>query len=179
MSLSRKIAAALDENTRAYILPCAVTVEDGPNRLTLNLTALDTVGVAFDRPRIRRDRPARWSSEALKAWGERLAARVTYLMEPLRSSRSTPAAARSRSAASRPTARAEQRGFYEVRLFRQGTLRMERYVFDDATRQRRRTALPAHPRSRRTPGRRHRRQRVVKPAALGGRSSDGRIPDFG
>ena len=48
MSLSQKIAAALDENTRAYVLPCAVTVEDGPNRLTLNLTALDTVGVAFD-----------------------------------------------------------------------------------------------------------------------------------
>ena len=35
MSLSQKIAAALDENTRAYTLPCTVTVEDGPNRLTL------------------------------------------------------------------------------------------------------------------------------------------------
>ena len=46
MSLSRKIAAALDENTRAYILPCPVTVESAPNRLTLNLTALDSVGVA-------------------------------------------------------------------------------------------------------------------------------------
>ena len=29
MSLSQKIAAAIDENTRAYVLPCAVTVEDG------------------------------------------------------------------------------------------------------------------------------------------------------
>ena len=47
MSLSKKIAAALDENTRAYVMPCTVTVEDSPHRLTLNLTALDTVGLAF------------------------------------------------------------------------------------------------------------------------------------
>ena len=59
MSLSQKIAAALDENTRAYVLPCPVTVEDGPNRLTLNLTALDTVGVAFDSLEFVDDRPAR------------------------------------------------------------------------------------------------------------------------
>ena len=41
MNPSRKIAAALDENTRVYVLPCSVTVEDAPNRFTLNLTALD------------------------------------------------------------------------------------------------------------------------------------------
>ena len=47
MSLSKKIADALDENTKAYVLPCTVTVEDSPSRLTLDLTALDTVGLAF------------------------------------------------------------------------------------------------------------------------------------
>ena len=47
MSLSQKIAAALDENTEAYVLPCAVTVEDGPNRLALHLTALDPVGAGL------------------------------------------------------------------------------------------------------------------------------------
>ena len=48
MSLSKKIAAALDENTRAYVMPCTVTVDgDGPQRVTLHLTALDTVGLAF------------------------------------------------------------------------------------------------------------------------------------
>ena len=39
-----------------------------------------------------------------------------------------------------PTARGDQRGFYEVRLFRQGTLRLERFAFDEATRQRQPTA---------------------------------------
>ena len=59
MSLSKKIAAALDENTKAYVLPCTVTVEDGPHRLTLHLTALDTVGLAFSVARVRHIEPCR------------------------------------------------------------------------------------------------------------------------
>jgi len=139
MSLSRKIAAALDENTRAYVLPCPVTVEDPPNRLTLNLTALDSVGVAFDSLEFVTTDRQDWSSEALNAWGERLAARVTYLLEPLRVLEIDAGGGEVQIRSQSPTSRADQRGFYEVRLFRQGTLRMERYVFDDATRQRRRT----------------------------------------
>ena len=84
MNPSRKIAAALDENTRAYVLPCSVTVEDAPNRFTLNLTALDSVGVAFDNLDFVTTDRQDWSSAALNAWGERLAARVTYLLEPLK-----------------------------------------------------------------------------------------------
>ena len=37
-----------------------------------------------------------------------------------------------------PTTRDDQRSYYEVRLFKQGTLRMERSTFDEATRRRRR-----------------------------------------
>ena len=36
-----------------------------------------------------------------------------------------------------PTPRADQRAYYEMRLFRQGSLRMERFAFDETTRQRR------------------------------------------
>ena len=36
-----------------------------------------------------------------------------------------------------PTARNAERGYYEMRLFRQGLLRMQRFTFDEATRQRR------------------------------------------
>ena len=59
MSLSQKIAAALDETTTVHVLPCAVTVEDGPHRLTLHLTALDPVGVAFDALEFATTEPAR------------------------------------------------------------------------------------------------------------------------
>jgi hypothetical protein len=139
MSLSQKIAAALDENTRAYTLPCAVTVEDGPNRLTLNLTALDTVGVAFDSLEFATANRTDWSSDALKAWGERLAARVTYFLEPLKVLEIDAGGGEVQIRSQSPTSRAEQRGFYEVRLFKQGTLRMERFVYSDATRKRQRT----------------------------------------
>ena len=63
MSLSKKIAAALDENTKAYVLPCTVTVEDSPNRLTLNLTALDTVGLAFSTMEFANTSRTEWSSK--------------------------------------------------------------------------------------------------------------------
>ena len=33
---------------RSTRLPCEVSVEEGSHRLTLHLTALDTVGLAFD-----------------------------------------------------------------------------------------------------------------------------------
>ncbi|MGC8640516.1 MAG: hypothetical protein ACP5XB_11635 [Isosphaeraceae bacterium] len=137
MSPSRKIAAALDENTHAYVLPCTVTVEDGPNRFTLNLTALDSVGAAFDSLEFVTTDRQDWSSEALNAWGERLAARVTYLLEPLKVLEIDGGGGEVQIRSQSPSSRADQRGFYEVRLFRQGRLRMERYTFDDATRQRR------------------------------------------
>jgi hypothetical protein len=140
MSLSQKIAAATDENTRAYILPCAVTVEDGPNRLTLNLTALDTVGLAFDTLEFVATDRTLWSSDALRAWGERLAARVTYLLEPLKVIEIDAGGGEVQIRSQSPTARAHQRGFYEVRLYKQGSLRMERFVYNDATRERQRTS---------------------------------------
>jgi hypothetical protein len=138
MSLSRKIAAALDENTRAYIMPCSISVEDGPNRLGLELTALDAVGVAFDGLEFAATDRTDWSSEALNAWGRRLADRVTYLLEPLKVIEIDAGGGEVQVRSTAPTPRADQRGFYEVRLRRQGTLRLERFVFDDASRQRRR-----------------------------------------
>lgn len=140
MSLSPKIAAALDENTRAYVLPCTVTVEDGPNRLTLNLSALDAVGLAFDVLEFTTTDRQDWSSDALRAWGERLAGRVTYLLEPLKVIEIDAQGGEVQIRSQSPTPRAEQRGFYEVRLYKQGLLLMQRFVFDDATRQRRQTA---------------------------------------
>ncbi len=139
MSLSKKIAAALDENTKAYVLPCTVTVEDSPDRLTLHLTALDTVGVAFTALEFAATNRTSWTSEALKSWGDRLSARVTYLMEPLKVLEIDAGGGEVQIRSQNPTPRTEQRGYYEMRLFRNGSLRMERFVFDEATRQRRQT----------------------------------------
>jgi hypothetical protein len=136
MILSKKIAAALDENTKAYVLPCTVTVEDSPNRLTLHLTALDAVGLAFSSMEFANSSRTEWSSQALNEWAERLAKRVTYLMEPLKVIEVDSAGGEVQVRSQSPTPRADQRGYYEMRLFKNGSLRMERFAYDDGARQR-------------------------------------------
>ena len=59
MSLSKKIAAALDENTKAYVLPCTVTVDDGPNRVTLALDGTRYRRAGLLLARVRDDEPRR------------------------------------------------------------------------------------------------------------------------
>jgi hypothetical protein len=139
MTLSKKIAAALDENTKVHAPPCAVTVEEGPHRLTLHLSALDTVGVAFTALEYTTTSRPDWTPEALQAWGQRLAGRVTYLLEPLKVLEIDAAGGEVHIRSQSPTTREERRGYYDVRLFRRGSLRMERYAFDEATRERRAT----------------------------------------
>jgi hypothetical protein len=137
MSLSKKIAAALDENTKAYVLPCTVTVEDAPNKLTLHLTALDAVGLAFSPMEFASSTREEWSAQALKDWADRLTKRVTYLMEPLKVIEVDPAGGEVQVRSQSPTPRAEKRSYYEMRLFKSGTLRMERFAYDEAARERR------------------------------------------
>ncbi len=139
MSLSKKIAVALDENTKAYVLPCTVTVEDSPDRLTLHLAALDTVGLAFSTLEYANTSRSELTSDALREWGDRLTKRITYLMEPLKVVEVDDQGGEVQVRSQNPTPRADERGYYEMRLFRQGSLRMERMVFEAATRQRRPT----------------------------------------
>lgn len=134
MSLSRKIAAALDENTKVHALPARVAVEEGPHRLTLNLTALDTVGVAFASLEFATTSRPEWPSEALRDWGTRLAGRVTYLMEPLKVLEVDAAGGEVDIRSQSPTTRDEHRGYYQVRMFKSGALTMERRAFDGASR---------------------------------------------
>jgi hypothetical protein len=137
MSLSQKIAAALDARPDNGALPCDVTAEDEPNRLTLRLTASGPVGLAFDGLDFATAARAEWAPDDLEAWGRRIAARVTYLMEPLvvLEHDKTEGEVELRSHA--PTSRGDQRAYYELRLHRQGSLRLSRIAFDDAARRRR------------------------------------------
>ena len=137
MSLSQKIAAALDARPISGPLPCDVAVADGAHRLgLLNLTAAGPVGLAFTFLDFATTVRGEWPADDIKAWGDRIAARVTYLMEPLvmleRDLERGEVVLRSGS----PTPRAQQRAYYEVVLGRMGTFRLSRIVFDETTRQR-------------------------------------------
>ena len=113
-------------------MPCTVTVEDGPHRLTLA-----PHGPRHGRPGLLR----RWSSprRAGPSGPRRLSrsgatgssSRVTYLMEPLKVLEIDAGGGEVQIRSQSPTARDAERGYYEMRLFRQGILRMERFTFDE------------------------------------------------
>jgi hypothetical protein len=142
MTLSRKIAAALDENTRAYDLPCTVTVDEGQGRLTLKIAALDSVGVALDSLEYAATVPKEWTSQDLNAWGERLSGRLTYLMEPLKILEVDGGAGEVLLRSQEPSRRGDARNYYEIRLRRDGSCRVERVAFDEV--ERRRTPSRCH-----------------------------------
>ena len=85
------------------------------HRLALDLTAAGPVGLAFDALDFSPSRPAA-PADALRAWADRLAARVTYLMEPLVVLEHDPVAGEVDLRSQSPTARGELDAYYEVRL---------------------------------------------------------------
>jgi hypothetical protein len=136
MSLSQKIAAVVDAGPDAVAIPCDVAVEEGPLRLVLHVTATGPVGLAFDRLDFSTSDRPEWSTEALRGWGERLAARLTYLMEPLRVLEVDPQDGEVELRSQVPTLRNGSRSYYEIRLNRRGALRLTRVAFDEGTRKR-------------------------------------------
>jgi hypothetical protein len=139
MTLSPKIAAALDARSEGGAFPCDVSVADGPYRLSLHLTAAGSVGLAFASLDFAvADRPE-WTTEALRAWADRLSARLTYLMEPLVVLEVDAAEGEVELRSQSPTVRGGHRAYYEVRLSKQGTLRLGRTVYDETERRRRPT----------------------------------------
>lgn len=131
MSLSRKIAAALDE-LEGRDLPATAEVADGPHTLSLEVAAAAPVGLEAAGLTFRAPGPDRSLAE-LRAWGERVASRVTYLMEPLRVHEADEAGVEVALRSVQPTSRPGRRSFFEARLSREGTLRLGRYAVDEAT----------------------------------------------
>jgi hypothetical protein len=135
MTLSQKIAVALD-GPDTGTPPCDLVVEDGAHRLALRLTASGPVGLAFAALEIDAASRAVWSPASLKAWGDRIAARVTYLMEPLVVLEQDALAGEVAIRSHAPTARVDRRAFYEIRIGPAGTLHLARLGFDETTRRR-------------------------------------------
>ena len=135
MTLSRKIAAALDT-----IAPDAVTswaeAREGRHALSLHVTANGPVGLAFDALSFATEDAPELSAEALRAWADRLAARVTYLMEPLVVVELDPVAGVAELRSNAPTARGDLKSYYEIRLHNSGALGLSRVVFDESSRRR-------------------------------------------
>ena len=139
MSLSRKIVAAAEAAAGATPPP-PVVASEGVYSLALELETASPVGVSCRTVTFRVERDQPLTFDALRAWGDRVAARVTYLMEPLvpveADAQANELLLRSREPGRRPG----RRVYYEARLQAAGTLTLGRVQFDETTRQRR--ALP-------------------------------------
>ncbi len=140
MTLSRKIVDAVESPSGGADLPHSVEVEAGPMRLGLHLTAAGPVGIAFDGLDFAATSRPELGADALRAWGDRLSGRLTYLMEPLVVIEVDAEAGEAELRSRAPTPRGDLRSYYEVRLRREGTLHLRRVAFDDAAR--RRVAVP-------------------------------------
>jgi hypothetical protein len=137
MNLNQKIAVALDGTGNAA-LPCDVAIEESGHRLDLHLTASGPVGLAFESFDFTAAPGRDWTPALAKAWGDRVVARVTYLMEPLvvleQDALAGDVAIRSHA----PTARGEGRAYYEIQIDGAGDLHFARVAFDESIRRRRR-----------------------------------------
>src|SRR5262249_23075013 len=92
---------------------------------------------AFDTLEFASNARTEWAPEALRAWADRLAARINYLMEPLVVLEQDPVGGEVELRSQSPTARSGHRSFYELRVNRGGGVTLSRVSFDEATRQRR------------------------------------------
>jgi ribosomal protein S18 acetylase RimI-like enzyme len=136
MTLSPKIAAALD-GPDAGALPCDLVIEDDAHHLVLHLTASGPVGLAFGSLDFKSTAGRDSTPASLKTWGDRIAARVTYLMEPLVVLEQDRLAGEVEIRSHAPTIRGDNRAFYTIRIGAEGTLHLARTAFDESTRRRR------------------------------------------
>jgi hypothetical protein len=137
-SLSQRIAAALANLHLPAVVapPQSVSASEPPHHLDLDVRVASSVGVEIDRLEFRVDGPDRTLAE-LTAWADRLAARITYLMEPLVVLEVDPIGVEVELRSQAPTARGGLRSFYEARLNRSGRLWVVRQTFDPVSRTRR------------------------------------------
>ncbi len=137
MSLSRKIVAAVEAAAHAGATsPLPVTATEGPHSLTLDVETASPIGVSCHAVTFHVDRAQPLPLDALRAWGERIAARVTYLMEPLIPIEADAIAVEVLLRSKKPGQRPQRRVYYEARLQAAGNLTIGRVEFDETTRQR-------------------------------------------
>jgi len=130
--LNRKIADALDGGTTDRPL----SVVDAPHVVTLDLTSASPAGVAFHRLDFAVEGAAERSIDELTDWGNRLAARLTYLMETLVVLETDPLGGEVELRSRTPTPRGGKRSYYELRLRRNVSLSLVRVAYDESTRRR-------------------------------------------
>jgi hypothetical protein len=130
MSLSRKIAAEVADLVKSNAPPLCITATEGPHKIALPVSLATPISIesaGFDFHLL--DRGAPLTLDELRAWGERVASKVTYLMEPLAVIESDAVGQEVVLRSATPTPKPDRRSYYEVRLKGQGLMRFDRIAF--------------------------------------------------
>ena len=102
-------------------------IDDGPQHLECHLTALDTLACAFKRLALRSPAIASQSVEGLKKTAEQLAARLTYLLEPISPIEVDAAGCVVQLRSNPPQKEADRTSYYELLVTRAGEISLCRY----------------------------------------------------
>lgn len=138
MSLSRKIADEVADLAASHLYPACIHAEDGPHHLNLTVALATPMGLECEDFALSSS-GGDASLDALKARGQQIVDRVTYLMEPLKILEADPLDGSVLLRSQGPTPRAGRRSYYEVRLSRSGAVNLDRVSYEETTRTRRKT----------------------------------------
>ncbi|HQU45982.1 MAG: hypothetical protein B7Z73_10870, partial [Planctomycetia bacterium 21-64-5] len=108
--------------------PHALVAVDGGERLECELTTLDRVGCEFTRFSLRADRLSAATMDQLKRVSEALAARLTYLLEPIKPIEQDADQCVIQMRSLPPQREADVTSYYEVLVRRGGELSLCRWM---------------------------------------------------
>ena len=128
MTLSQKAESALNGLGNFAGLERTLDVAEGDQRLRCDLTVVDTLGCAFTRFELRSGKLASASIDQLKKVSEGLAARLTYLLEPIKLIEVDADQCVAQLRSSPPQREPEMTTYYELLVRRGGELTLCRWM---------------------------------------------------
>jgi hypothetical protein len=130
MSLQKETLAALNQLTIGSSTSQTLAAEHAGQRLTCELTALDTLGCAFTTLTVASDVLAGASTERLKKLADALSRRINYLLEPVNPIEVDPEQCVVQLRSVPPQKDDSQTSYYELHVRRGGQIDLARYAKD-------------------------------------------------
>lgn len=128
-SWGQKAVAALPGGSVENVRLKAIVLEEEGLRVSFGAEAVDRVGCAIAGLSIKDLRSVERDVGNLAAWADRVAGRITYLLEKIAIIEVDAASGSALLRSARPERRGEARAYYEVVLTIPGTLTLTRYRY--------------------------------------------------
>ncbi|HWA99152.1 MAG TPA: hypothetical protein VG713_11695 [Pirellulales bacterium] len=130
MALDQQVAAALSAFPSPHTGPMRIDESAGGQRLECELSAIDTLGVAFERLVLTSDRLRSADLPALRSVAEELSKRLTYLLEPIQPVETDSEQCIVQMRSVPPTKDNDRSSYYELLVRKGGQLSLVRYAAD-------------------------------------------------